>query len=194
MSIRTLTHQTVNQEPEHPYGLFLTDYEARVLCSLLKDFAKGKPMNKLHKALALRISESFLRCPDCGTEHDGKCQTVIDRCQYLVANHVGVLRQCGEIAYGVSIWDRGASKRCGSHMGVHQRDTVTTILDPDCDNCGHPRFAHIAPRGDHATILQNNAGYRSITSDPNFCAPQLLLGYPALMTALALLPSPASAR
>lgn len=158
MTIKTHTHKAVGQEPERPYTLFLTDYEARVLRSLCQDFANGLPMNKLHKVLALRISERFLRCPDCGAEHDEKCQTVIDRCQYLVANHVGVLRQCCKIAYGVSIWERGASKRCGDHVGVHQRDTVATILDADCENCGHPRFAHIAPNDTACRIYDARRG------------------------------------
>ena len=66
-------------------------------------------------------------------------------CQYLVTDRAGVLHQCGEIVRGYSLWARGKSYRCASHVYARQHETVPTIFDADCENCGQPHFAHIAP-------------------------------------------------
>ena len=66
-------------------------------------------------------------------------------CEYLVANRTGVLHRCGDIVRGYSLWARGTSYRCASHLFAQQHATIPTIFEADCENCGHPRFAHIAP-------------------------------------------------
>lgn len=73
MTHTTLPHQATAQKTERPYGLFLTEYEVITLRILLKDYVNGKPIHEFDEALALRVSERFLRCPDCGAEHEGLC-------------------------------------------------------------------------------------------------------------------------
>ena len=73
MTTTSLPHQATAQKPKRPYGLFLTGYEAHALRMILKAYANGEPLHEFDKALALRVSERFLRCPDCGAEHEGLC-------------------------------------------------------------------------------------------------------------------------